>query len=311
MPEQLSITEQIRTSALKLGFDACGFCHAEDAGLERERLKRWLDAGYHAGMDYMNNYFDKRCNPALLTENARTVISLALNYYPKTFQPPDVPQIALYAYGQDYHPVMKARMQMLFDFIQTLIPDVSGRCFCDTAPLLERYWAAKAGIGFIGKNTLLILPGKGSYFFLGEIIIDANLTYDKPAARTCGNCSRCLDACPTQALLSPYILDARKCISYQTIENKGEIDGEIAPLLGNRLYGCDACQQACPYNKLSKPHNTPEFELADEWAALRLDELDKLTEDDYQRLFKESAMKRAKYAGLKRNIESLKKTKQG
>ncbi|GAB6011019.1 tRNA epoxyqueuosine(34) reductase QueG [Viscerimonas tarda] len=309
MPEQSSITEQIKAQALKLGFDACGFCKAEPVGAESESLRKWLDAGYHAGMTYMSNHVEKRCNPAELVEGARSVISLALNYYPARFQPLSAPQIAYYAYGQDYHTVMKDRLQKLYDYIKTLSPHASGRYFCDTAPVLERYWAAKAGIGFVGKNTLLIIPQKGSYFFLGEIIVDIELAYDSPVASSCGNCRRCMDACPTKALESPYILNAGNCISYQTIENKAEIDNAIVPLLSNCFYGCDRCQQACPWNRFAKAHNTPQFDLPDERMNLGLDEIDRMTEDDYRRIFKATAMKRAKYSGLKRNAESLKKTK--
>ncbi|MDR1809549.1 MAG: tRNA epoxyqueuosine(34) reductase QueG [Prevotella sp.] len=307
MSNRSAITGQIRAKALDLGFDACGFCRTESADTERERLKRWLDAGYHAGMDYMANYFEERCNPAKLVEKACSIVSLALNYYPARFQPPEVPQIAYYAYGQDYHSIMKAKLQQLFEYIQTLVPNVSGRCFCDTAPVLERYWAAKAGLGFIGKNTLLIIPRKGSYFFLGEIVLNIALDYDKPSGGACGNCRRCMDACPTKALEAPCLLDTRKCISYQTIENKGAIDETLVPLLGNRLYGCDACQQACPWNRFAQPHNTPEFELPEERERLSLDALNRMNEDDFRRIFKGSAMKRAKYSGLKRNAESLKK----
>lgn len=309
MIDKVSLSQQIKAYALELGFDACGFSKAEHVGGEESRLRNWLDAGFNAGMGYMENHFEKRCNPVELIEGARSVISLALNYYPREFQTPSVPQIAYYAYGKDYHEVMKVKMQKLFDYIKSLFPDVSGRIFCDTAPILERYWAAKSGIGFIGKNTMLILPGKGSYFFLGELMLDIDLDYDSPLEFSCGKCERCLIACPTKSLELPYILNAEKCISYQTIENKNDIDENIAPLLGNCFYGCDICQKVCPWNKFSKANNTPEFSPSENILKLTVEELEIMTETDYQRIFKGSAMKRAKYSGLKRNLESLKKAK--
>jgi len=302
-----SISEQIRLYAASIGFDACGFSKAESIGTEREHLKAWLDKGYNAGMDYLSRNLDKRCDPTLLVEGAKTIISVALNYYPAKKQSPSNPQIAYYAYGKDYHDIVKVKLQQLLDYIRTLLPNVTGRAFCDTAPVMERYWAAKSGIGFIGKNSLLIIPQKGSYFFLGEIIIDAELKYDEPISLSCGNCTRCLDACPTNAFEDKYILDSGKCISYQTIENKGEIDKHIIPLLNNRFYGCDICQQVCPWNRFSKPHNTPEFNPSDELLFLTQDQLDNLTETEYQWIFKGSAMKRAKLWGLQRNAKAIKK----
>ena len=309
MLDRVTISKQIKAYALELGFGACGFCRAEDATTERERLQKWLDIGYNAGMDYMSNHFEKRCNPVELVEGACSVVSLALNYYPAQFQSLSAPQIAYYAYGQDYHSVMKDRMQQLFDYIKLLFPNVSGRCFCDTAPILERYWAVKAGVGFAGKNTMLIIPNKGSYFFLGEIILDMELDYDSSLGISCGTCTRCIDACPTKALESPYVLNAKKCISYQTIEKRGEMDEDIIPLLNNRFYGCDICLQTCPWNRFAEAHNTPEFDAPDERLNITLGDIEDMTEENYRRIFKGSAMKRAKFSGLKRNAENLKKTK--
>ena len=300
-------TRQIKGYASKLGFDACGFCKAEDVGQEKEYLQKWLDKGYNADMQYLANNFDKRCNPTLLFDGAKSIISLALKYYPQEKQIDDNPQFAYYADGKDYHDVMKHKMQLLLEFIQQVYPHVTGRVFCDTAPLLERYWAAKTGIGFVGKNTLLIIPGKGSYFFLGEIVLDIELEYDKPQKQLCGSCSRCLSACPTKALKKAFDLDSNKCISYQTIENKKDIDEAIIPNLSNCVYGCDICQQVCPWNRFASPHNTSEFDPAPSFLSLSATDIENMTNEEYQYLFKGSAVKRAKYSGLKRNINALKK----
>ncbi|MEN9917930.1 MAG: tRNA epoxyqueuosine(34) reductase QueG [Bacteroidota bacterium] len=307
MDLSLSISQQIKEHALSLGFDACGICSAEAIDKqEEEHLLKWIDNGYNGDMHYLAKNTDKRCDPRLLVDNAKSIICVALNYYPQQKQESTAPQIAYYAYGKDYHDVMKEKLQMLFGYIKKLIPHVTGRVFVDTAPVMERYWAAKAGIGFVGKNTLLIIPKKGSYFFLGEIIIDVSLAYDQPLDISCGNCSRCMQACPTSAIEKPRLLNATKCISYQTIENKGEIAKQIRPLLNNKLYGCDICQQVCPWNKFAKPHTTPEFVPKDELLAIDYDTLAHMSIEDYQRIFKGSAMKRAKYSGLMRNYEALK-----
>lgn len=298
---------QIKEYALVLGFDACGICRAEKVDVEnQEGYKNWIDNSFYAGMDYMARNVEKRCNPALLVEGAHSIVCVALNYYPETKLPEENPQFAYYAYGKDYHDVVKAKLQRLFDFIKSLDPSVEGRPFVDTAPVLERYWAEKAGLGFIGKNSLLIIPGRGSYFFLGELILNLELEYDIPLSLSCGNCKRCLEACPTGAIVGPRTVDANKCISYQTIENKGEIDEAIVPNLNNRFYGCDICQQVCPWNRYSKPHKTMEFNPSQAFLDLSFERLDKLTVEEYQEIFRGSAVKRAKYSGLKRNLEALK-----
>lgn len=306
----IGYTQQIKEYAYTLGFDACGICKAECVGADdAQYLKEWLDGSFHASMDYMANHFDKRTDPQLLVEGAKSIISLALNYYPDTKQSPDHPQFAYYAYGKDYHDVMKVKLQQFFDYIKTLIPALQGRVFCDTAPIMERYWAAKAGIGFIGKNSLLIIPKKGSYCFLGELIINIELQYDKPLEISCGRCTRCIDACPTKAIVSPKVINANKCISYQTIENKGEIDSSVIDSLNNRFYGCDICQQVCPWNNYARPHKTPEFQPSEAFLALSTEWLENLSVEEYQRVFKGSAVKRAKYSGLKRNLDALKRCK--
>ena len=200
---------------------------------------------------------------------------------------------------------MREKLGRLFDWIKSRFPDTTGRCFSDSAPVLERFWAAQAGIGFVGKNTLLIIPGKGSYFFLGELIIDLELEYDKPITENCGDCRRCLTSCPTGAIESPYRVNANKCISYQTIENKGEIAPEIVPKLRNSVYGCDICQKVCPWNRAALPHATPEFMPSEQFLSLTFDKLEKMNEEEYREIFRHSAVKRAKYTGLKRNVNAI------
>ena len=304
----MNFSDEIKQKALAIGFDACGICRAQDSGQDTY-YRQWLSAGYQAGMDYLERNVDKRIDPRLLVPGAKSIISVALNYFPPTFLPDDVPQFAYYAYGLDYHEVVKKKLSLLCDFVRDRFPEVNGRFFCDSAPVLERYWAAQAGIGFIGKNTLLIIPGKGSYFFLGELIIDLELDYDKPISQHCGSCRRCLDACPTKAIDQPYVLNAGKCISYQTIENKGDIDADIQPLLSNNVYGCDICQKVCPWNRFAKPNQTPDFFPTEEFLSLDLAKLKAMDEDTYRHIFRRSAVKRAKFSGLKRNVEAISKTR--
>ncbi len=306
MPDKDSISQQIKDYARCIGFDACGICEAEEIEvIDSNYYREWINKGYHADMDYMARNIEKRCDPALLVDNAKSIISIALNYFPHQRQAGTAPQFAYYAYGKDYHDIMKAKLYKLLEYIKTLLPNVNGRVFCDTAPVLERYWAAKAGLGFIGKNTLLIIPKRGSYFFLGEVIIDEQLSYDAPLNLSCGKCTRCLSTCPTGAIEKPHLLNAKKCISYQTIENKGEIDKKIKPLLNNRMYGCDICQQICPWNRYSQPHSNPEFSPSPEFLSMDHESIASMTVEDYQRVFKGSAVKRAKYSGLIRNFKAL------
>ncbi len=303
----MTFSEEIKQHALSLGFDACGICRATDSGQE-ERYMQWLAENGNADMEYMARNIDKRLDPRLLVEGAKSIISVALNYYPHEKLPDEVPQFAYYAYGRDYHDVVRGKLRQLFDFIQRRNPAVTGRYFSDSAPVLERFWAAKAGLGFVGKNSLLIIPGRGSYFFLGELIVDMELDYDVPLSMNCGNCRRCLDACPTGAIEQPHFLNAHKCISYQTIENKWEISSEIIPLLSNNVYGCDICQIVCPWNRYAKPHHTEELMPSDEFLSLNLKKLIEMDEEDYRRIFRKSAVKRAKFSGLKRNVAAISKT---
>ncbi len=304
-----TISAQIKEYAASIGFNACGICRAEKIDeTEQQHIFMWLENGYQGQMEYLSQNTDKRVDPILLVEGAKSIISLALNYYPEKKQSPEAPQFAYYAYGKDYHDIMKEKLYQLLGYIKTIRPDCNGRVFVDTAPILERYWAARSGIGFIGKNTLLIIPRKGSFFFLGEIIIDTELDYDKPLNMSCGNCTRCLDTCPTKAIEKPHLVNSNKCISYQTIENKGEIAPDIIPLLGNKLYGCDICQQVCPWNRFASPHLTKEFRPSEEFLRISYESLEEMSQEDYQRIFRGSAVKRAKYPGLMRNFEAIKKS---
>lgn len=306
---KMTFSEEIKQHTLSLGFDACGICRAEDSEQEVNYMK-WLSEECQAGMSYLERNIDKRMDPRLLVERAKSIISVALNYFPHHFQHENAPKFAYYAYGEDYHDVVKGKLNQLFDFIKLRFPDVSGRYFSDSAPVLERFWAARAGLGFVGKNTLLIIPGKGSYFFLGELIIDLELDYDSPVSQNCGKCRRCLDACPTGAIEKPHWINARKCISYQTIENKGDISPEIVPRLSNNVYGCDICQIVCPWNCYARPHNIPEFIPSDEFLSLDDEKLLEMDEETYRDIFRKSAVKRAKFSGLKRNINAWKISKQ-
>lgn len=300
------LARAIKQEAARIGFDACGFADAGPVDpAARVHFDHWLGNDCQAGMDYMTRNREKRLNPQMLTENARSVIVVALNYYPAVFQPSGNPQFAYYAYGKDYHEIMRNKLSGLFEFIRTLVP-VKGRIFCDTAPVWERYWAYRAGIGFIGRNTQLIIPGKGSYFFLGEIITDLQLPSGRPVPNRCGSCRRCIQNCPGEALKNPFTLDANRCLSYHTIENKGELPLPIKEKLGNRVYGCDICQQSCPWNRFATPNTTPEFQPLPDFLSLDTNALRALTPDGFNEIFRHSAVKRTKFSGLKRNTEALK-----
>lgn len=302
----MTFSEEIKQEALRLGFDACGICRATDSG-EEERYMRWLADNCQATMSYMERNIDKRVDPRKLVDGAKSIISVALNYYPHQKQATHAPQFAYYAYGKDYHYVVKDKLKQLYDFIQSRYPEMTGRYFSDSAPVLERFWAAQAGIGFVGKNSLLIIPGKGSFFFLGELIVDIELDYDSPVSENCGSCTRCIDACPTGAIDQPYRVDANRCISYQTIENRWEISSFVAPRLKNYVFGCDICQKVCPWNRASTPHSTPEFMPSDEFMAIDLKSLLEMDEGQYREIFRGSAVKRTKFSGLKRNVMAISK----
>lgn len=299
----------IKDEAARLGFSACGIAWVEPVEAEMRRLDTWLAKGYQAGMAYLANHREIRRDPQGLVEGAKSIISVALNYYPARKRDPEQPHIAYYAYGRDYHEVVKEKLRQLWQYVARNLPEGTveeARVFTDSAPLLERYWAWKAGLGWIGKNTQLILPGKGSYFFLGEIVTTWEAdAYDKPVPSRCGTCDRCLLACPTGALEKAHTLNANHCLSYLTIENRGEIPPREARLLGNRLYGCDTCQQVCPWNRFATPATEPDFQPSEALLQLQKEDLKMFTKDDYNRIFAKSAVKRAKYEGLIRTIKHL------
>ena len=301
-------SQLIKDEALRLGFMACGISKAEFLEEEAPRLEKWLNQNRHGEMKYMENYFDKRLDPRLLVEGAKSVISLSLNYYTEEKQSdPDAPKISKYAYGQDYHTVIKDKLKELTYFIEENIGEVSGRAFVDSAPVLDRAWAKKSGIGWIGKNSNLISKTDGSFFFLAELIVDLELDYDHPyQADYCGSCTRCLDACPTDAIIAPQVVDGTKCISYLTIELKNEIPNEFKDKMSNWMFGCDICQDVCPWNRFSKAHNEEAFKPENGLLDLNAKDLTEITDDVFKKVFKGSAVKRTKFSGLKRNIDFLK-----
>jgi epoxyqueuosine reductase len=300
-------SQLIKAEAQKLGFLFCGISRAEFLEEEAPRLEAWLKNGMHGEMQYMENHFDKRLDPRLLVDDAKSVISLGLNYY--TDQPqadPLSPKISKYAYGADYHYVIKDKLTQLLSFINEQIGEVGGRAFVDSAPVLDKAWAKKAGLGWIGKNTNLINQRAGSFFFLAELIIDLDLECDvQPTADHCGTCTRCIDACPTAAIVSPYIVDGSRCISYLTIELKNEIPQEFAGKMDNWMFGCDVCQDVCPWNKFSVLHNEPSFAPHADLLNLNKKDWTEITEEIFQKVFKNSAVKRTKFKGIKRNISFL------
>ncbi|WP_323758473.1 tRNA epoxyqueuosine(34) reductase QueG [Roseivirga sp.] len=302
-------TTIIKQTAQKLGFDFCGISKAEFLADEAPRLEAWLKKGNHGEMSYMENHFDKRLDPSKLVSGAKSVVSLLYNYYPEkdlAEEHPEHLKLAKYAYGEDYHFVIKDRLKTFMSIIKEEIGDVEGRVFVDSAPVMERQWAAKSGLGWLGKNTLLINKGQGSYFFLAELIIDLELEPDGPIKDYCGTCTRCIDACPTDAI-TPYEVDANKCISYLTIELRDQIPDTFQGKMDNWVFGCDICQEVCPWNRFSKPHSEPNFHPKNELLELFNNNWQDLTEEVFRSVFKGSAVKRTKLEGLKRNIKMAKK----
>ena len=298
----------IKNEAQKLGFLFCGVAKAEFLEQEAPRLENWLKKDMHGEMQYMENYFDKRLDPRLLVDGAKSVISLGLNYFTNQEQAdPLSPKISKYAYGSDYHTVIKDKLKQLLAVINEEIGEVGGRAFVDSAPVLDRAWAKKAGMGWIGKNTNLINKKAGSFFFLAELIVDIELEYDiTPTADHCGTCTRCIDACPTEAIVAPYIVDGSRCISYLTIELKNEIPTEFKGKMDNWMFGCDICQDVCPWNKFSVLNNEPAFNPHPELLHLKSKDWEEITEDVFKKVFKDSPVKRTKFSGLNRNIAFLK-----
>jgi epoxyqueuosine reductase len=300
----LKNTHFIKDLATKLGFSFCGISKAEFLAEEAPKLETWLKRNYQGKMSYLENHFDKRLDPTLLVPGARSVISLVYNYYPKKdLGTPENLKIAKYAYGEDYHFVVKDLLSKFLTEIQQHIGDVQGRAFVDSAPVMERAWAKKSGLGWIGKNSLLLNRSMGSFFFLAEVIVDLELNYDSPIKDYCGTCTACMDACPTEAIPQPYVVDGSKCISYFTIELKEEIPTEVKGKFENWIFGCDICQDVCPWNRFSTPHNEPRFSPHPELNQMTTSDWQEITDDVFQKIFKKSAVKRTKLEGLKRNIK--------
>jgi epoxyqueuosine reductase len=285
---------------------SCGISKAGFLEQEAPRLENWLNKNQHGQMSYMENNFDKRLNPTLLVEDAKSVVSLLLNYYPAELQNQETYKISKYAYGQDYHFVIKEKLKEFLFSIQSNIGEVSGRAFVDSAPILDKAWAAKSGLGWIGKNSNLLTQQVGSFYFIAELIIDLELEYDYATTDHCGTCTACIDACPTEAIVAPYIVDGSKCISYFTIELKENIPPEMKGKFDDWAFGCDICQDVCPWNKFSKPHNEPLFNPNPELLSMSKKDWEEITEETFKVVFKNSAVKRTKFEGLKRNIEFLK-----
>ena len=285
---------------------SCGISKAGFLEKEAPRLEKWLKNNSHGQMTYMENHFDKRLDPTLLVDGAKSVVSLLLNYYPSELQREDSYKISKYAYGHDYHFVIKEKLNELLVAIQENIGAVSGRAFVDSAPVLDKAWAAKSGLGWIGKNSNLITQKVGSFYFIAELIIDLELEYDFATTDHCGSCTACLDACPTQAIVAPYQVDGSKCISYYTIELKDHLPDEMKGKLDDWAFGCDVCQDVCPWNRFSKPHSEPLFQANPELLSFSKKDWEEITAETFQKVFKDSPLKRTKIEGLKRNIQFLK-----
>jgi epoxyqueuosine reductase len=300
-------TKLIKDKSKELGFFFCGISKADFLNEEAPRLEKWLADNRNGKMDYMSNHFDMRLDPRLLVDNAKSVVSLLLNYYPSESQiDNDAPKLSKYAYGEDYHFVIKDKLKELFKFIHQEIGEVGGRVFVDSAPVMDKVWAKKSGLGWIGKNSNLIHPKNGSFFFIAELILDLELIPDGPMKDYCGTCTRCIDACPTDAIVEPYVVDGSKCISYLTIELKDHIlPTEFKGKMDNWMFGCDICQDVCPWNRFSKPHSEAKFNPHDQLLKMSKADWQDLSEDIFRELFKNSAVKRTKISGLQRNIDFL------
>tara|TARA_R110002050_G_scaffold137237_3_gene260781 strand:+ start:2763 stop:3692 length:930 start_codon:yes stop_codon:yes gene_type:complete len=300
--------EAISAEAMRLGFMACGFSKARFLEEEAPRLEEWLSRNYQGEMAWMANHFDKRLDPRKLVPGAKTVISLLFNYFPAQEQSsPESPKIAKYAYGEDYHYILKDKLHSLLSFIRENIGEVDGRAFVDSAPVMDRVWAKEAGLGWLGKNTLLLNKKSGSFFFIAELILDLELAPNPPTKFDhCGTCTRCIDACPTDALVDANLLDASKCISYLTIELKNEIPTEFKGQMENWAFGCDICQDVCPWNRFSKAHQEERLNPHEELLDMKPEDWNEITEEVFRKVFKKSAVKRTKFLGLKRNLDFLK-----
>ncbi|MBT5871738.1 tRNA epoxyqueuosine(34) reductase QueG [Flavobacteriaceae bacterium] len=299
-------TAFIKDQAKRLGFMSCGISKAGFLEQEAPRLEAWLNQNRHGQMQYMENHFDKRLDPTKLVEGSKSVISLLLNYYPQQLQRDDSYKISKYAYGTDYHFVIKDKLKELLHCIQEQVGDVHGRAFVDSAPVLDKAWAAKSGLGWIGKHSNLLSKQAGSFYFIAELIVDLDLDYDTPVTDHCGSCTACIDACPTQAIVEPYKVDGSKCISYFTIELKNEIPSSVSGQFDDWMFGCDVCQDVCPWNRFSKAHKEPLFDPHPDVLSNSKKDWEEITKEVFSEIFKKSPLKRTKFEGLRRNIEFLK-----
>ncbi|MDO6603620.1 tRNA epoxyqueuosine(34) reductase QueG [Arenibacter palladensis] len=299
-------TQLIKAEAKRLGFLSCGISKAQFLEEEAPRLEKWLSKNMHGEMGYMENHFDKRLDPTKLVEGSKSVISLLLNYFPEEVQEENTFKVSKYAYGQDYHHVIKSKLKELQNFISEEIGEVNGRAFVDSAPVLDKAWAAKSGLGWIGKHSNLLTQQVGSFYFIAELIVDLELEYDHRVTDHCGTCTACIDSCPTQAIIEPYVVDGSKCISYLTIELKNEIPSEFKGKMDDWMFGCDVCQDVCPWNRFSQSHREPLFDPNPQLLSMTKKEWEEITEDVFKKVFQKSAVKRTKFSGLKRNIDFLK-----
>jgi len=306
MDSKLAYSNKIKLAAQKLGFLSCGISKADFLEDEAPRLEQWLSQGHNGSMYYMEQNFDKRLDPRILVPGAKSVVSLLLNYHTDKKQlDPEAPKISSYAYGDDYHFVIKNKLKKMMKIIHREIGEVNGRVFVDSAPVMDKAWAAKSGLGWIGKNTNLISRKVGSFFFIAELILDLELEYDLPVADHCGSCTACIDACPTEALIEPYQIDGSKCISYLTIELKESIPSEFQGKMDNWAFGCDVCQTVCPWNRFSTPNHDPALKIKSDLLSLSKKDWKEMTESVFNTVFKNSAVKRTKFKGLKRNIKFI------
>ncbi|WP_298904451.1 tRNA epoxyqueuosine(34) reductase QueG [uncultured Psychroserpens sp.] len=297
----------IKAEAKRLGFLSCGISKAGFLEAEAPRLEKWLKSNAHGEMHYMENHFDKRLDPTKLVEGSKSVVSLLLNYFPSETQTSESYKLSKYAYGTDYHFVIKAKLKELLQSIQDEIGQVHGRAFVDSAPVLDKAWAAKSGLGWIGKHSNLLTQQVGSFYFIAELIIDLELEYDSIVSDHCGTCTACIDACPTQAITEPYVVDGSKCISYFTIELKDNIPSEFKEQFDDWMFGCDVCQDVCPWNRFSKAHDEPLFNPHPELLTMTKKDWEEITKDTFNKVFKKSAVKRTKFDGLQRNISFIRK----
>ena len=303
-------TAIVKRLARELGFDACGIARARFLDEEAPRLEQWLNNNYHGQMSYMANHFDKRLDPQKLVPGAKSIVSLLYNYFPEQdLASQHGYKVAKYAYGNDYHEVIKTKLWNFLDLARKEIGEISGRVFVDSAPVMERQWAALAGLGWLGKNGLLLNKTKGSFLFIAELILDINLDYDSTLPDHCGSCTKCLDACPTEAIVEPGVVNGSKCISHYTIELKSEMPISEEKPFNNWVFGCDICQDVCPWNKFSQPHNEPEFKASEALRKMNSADWEALTQESFGEVFKGSAVKRTGFAGLKRNIKFVKQQK--